>query len=127
MLRSRLRQHSLSTIALLIVLLCASLPPLARIASAAPVVSASPTSVSVSVPLGQRVSQTITLTNNSASPMRPLVYEAWPAPPGQAARARGLTGPARVPLPQQVGRLDTRLLADLQAAPDGHADLIVYL
>jgi Subtilase family/Carboxypeptidase regulatory-like domain len=127
MLRSRLRQHSLFAFALLIALLGASLPPIARTASSAPVVSASPTTISVSVPLGQRVTQTITLTNNSNSTMRPLVYEAWPTPPGQATRARGPSEPARVALPQQTSRLDTRLLADLQAAPDGRADLIVYL
>src|SRR5258706_4691354 len=128
MLRSTLRrQHLLFALALLIALLGVSAPPLARTVSSAQVVSASPTALSVSVPLGQRVTKTITLTNTSGSAVRPRVYEAWSALASQAALARRSAGPARVALPVQTERLDPRLLADLQAAPDGRADFIVYL
>jgi subtilisin family serine protease len=118
--------HLLSIFALCIALLGAVSPRIARTAASSQAVSATPTALSVSVPLGQRLTTSITLTNTTDAPVTPTVYEAWPAT-GAQTLDRQPSGPARVALPQQAARIDPQLLADFQRAADGRADFIVYL
>ncbi len=116
----------LSFLALCIALLYIVPPPSAQTAAIGQAVSANPTTLSASVPLGQRFTTSITLTNATDATVTPTVYEAWPATGAQALE-RHPTGPTSVALPRQAARIDTQLLADFQRAADGRADFIVYL
>src|SRR5262245_959801 len=116
MLRSTpLRPQLLSIFALCIALLGVVPPRAAQMATTSQAVVANPTALSVSVPLGQRLTASITLTNTTNAPVTPTVYEAWPAR-GAQAQASQSTGPARVALPRQAARVDPQLLADFQHA-----------
>jgi subtilisin family serine protease len=106
--------------------LAAAPSPAARGAAASDGLNADPPSLSVSVPLGQRLTKSITITNTSSATVTPSIYEAWPAP-AKAARAGHAPRTARAALPAQAERLDPALLDDIRAAPDGHADFVVYL
>jgi subtilisin family serine protease len=125
MLRPRPHQpHLLLTLALYITLLAAVPPQIARTASQA--LSANPATLSVSIPLGQRLTKSIALTNTTEAAVTPAIYEAWPAT-GAQALAPHPAGPTSVVLPRQAARVDPQLLADFQRAADGRADFIVYL
>jgi subtilisin family serine protease len=127
MLRPRPRfPHLLLGLALCVALLGTGAPPIAHMAATSQALSASPTTLSISLPLGQRVTTSITLTNTTNAAVTPAVYEAWPATGAQALAGRS-SGPARVALPQQAGRIDTQLLVDFQRSTDGRADFMVYL
>ena len=92
--------------------------------AAAAGLNASPSSLSVTLPLGASDTRTITITNSTSAPVTPSVLEAGPAyTPAQALPA---TGPRRVTLPVQSDRLDPQLVDSL-AAPDQRADFVVYL
>src|SRR5262245_32488538 len=99
---------------------------IAQTATLIQAIGASPTTLSLSVPLGQRVTTPITLSNSTNAAITPTIYEAWPAT-GAQAQARQLTGPRSVALPQQTARIDPQLLTDFQRAADDRADFMVYL
>ncbi|MEM8532909.1 MAG: S8 family serine peptidase, partial [Chloroflexota bacterium] len=86
----------------------------------------SPSSISVSVPLGQKVERSITLTNVSGSSGQPNIYEAYPPAPALASRD---VPPElqQVELPQQSERLDEELVNDLQEGDNETGDFLVYL
>ena len=85
MLRSTpLRPQLLSIFALCIVLLGVVPPRIAQTATTSQSVGASPTTLSMSVPLGQRLTTSITVTNSTDATVTPTVYEAWPARGSQA-------------------------------------------
>jgi subtilisin family serine protease len=117
--------HLLCILVLCTAVLGSASPRIAQ--TAAPqAVGASPTTLSVSVPLGQRLTTSVTLSNATNAAVTPAIYEAWPATGAQALAGHG-SGPTSVALPQQAARLDPQLLADFQHATDGQADFIVYL
>src|SRR5262245_53465416 len=101
-------------------------PQIAQTAAQTQAVGASPTTLSRSVPLGQQLTTSISLTNNTNAAITPTVYEAWPAT-GAQALARQQTGPRSVALPQQTARIDPQLLTDFRQAADSRADFMVYL
>jgi subtilisin family serine protease len=115
---------------LLLFALCSGLfatasPQIAPTRAISPAVGASPTAISVSVPLGQRLITTVTLNNATNAPVTPTVYEAWPATGTQALARQN--GPRSVALPQQTDRIDPQLVTNFQRAADGRADFTVYL
>lgn len=120
---SRFYPSFLGLIALL--LLLALLPPSTPAVRAATTISVSPSAITATVTLGQTANHTITLTNTSATPVTPLLYEAWPA--AQTTPRRAPTGPLRVPLPPQRERLDRKLLQEFQESSDGRSDFLIFL
>jgi subtilisin family serine protease len=121
-----LHPRLLLALALCIAFLGAVPPPIAQTAAASQALSANPATLSVSIPLGQRLTTSITLTNTTDATVTPAVYEAWPATGAQAS-ARHPTGPASVTLPRQAAKVDPQLLDDFRRAADGRADFMVYL
>src|SRR5262245_24702327 len=77
----------------------------------------------ISLPLGQSTTRTATITNLSSSALSPAIFEAYPAP-DTLPRAQIGRAPQAVALPRQASRIDTRLLADFQAAADRQADFL---
>jgi subtilisin family serine protease len=117
--------HLLCILVFFVAFLGSTSPPIAQ--TAAPqAVGANPTTISVSVPLGQRFSTSVTLSNATTAAITPTIYEAWPATGAQALVGHG-TGPSSVALPQQAAKVDPQLLDHFQHAADGQADFIVYL
>lgn len=113
---------------ILTTLLGAAIPSAARAATALAALTASPADLSLSIPLGQQRTRTITLTNATAAPITPLIYAAQPsAAPGATLSADAPTRPLSVPLPHQAERLDPQLRDDLARAPDRRGDFVVYL
>ena len=86
----------------------------------------SPSSISVSVPLGQKVERSITLTNVSGSSGQPNIYEAYPPAPALASKDVPVQL-QQVALPQQLERLDEQLVEGLQAEDGETSDFLVYL
>lgn len=109
-------------LALFVSLISTTLPPASVVAGVA--LTAEPGTLSLTVPLGERVDTTIRLRNNSGEPVTALVYEARNDQPPTLLKEHV---PARVELPQQANRLDPQLQANLRAAGDGRADFILYL
>jgi subtilisin family serine protease len=118
--------HVLFAFALCSAMLSSASLRIAPTAAMSQAVGASPTTLSISVPLGQRLTTSVTLSNATDAPVTPTVYEAWLAT-GTQAQARQTTGPSSVALPRQAARIDPQLLANFQRATDGRADFIVYL
>jgi len=122
------RGRALLFLLLLLVLSGAAFPAAARSVTTDAALIANPTTLSASIPLGQRLNRTITLTNSASSSVTPALYKALPpAVPGTFADANNPSGPGRVPLPQQAQRLDAGLRDELARSPDGRGDFLVYL
>src|SRR5262245_13599627 len=106
------RSYSLAVFALSVALLGTGTPspqPVAAVST----ISTTPAALSVTVALGDQVTQQIRLSNGSNEAVTPALYEAQ-AP----ASAHGKAGPRAVTLPEQADRIDPQLLADFRAAPD---------
>jgi subtilisin family serine protease len=86
-----------------------------------------PSSLTLSVPLGNSETRTVTVTNASNQTFAPAIYEAYPAAPNVQLRRSVPTDLRSAGLPRQSDRLDPQLLADLQAAPDHRSDFLIYL
>jgi subtilisin family serine protease len=115
-------------IVLSIILLPGSIPPLATPAAiAAATITAEPGTLTASVPLGQATTRAITLANHTTAALTPTIREVYPD--AAPAPARQLLAPElrAVPLPRQGARVEPKLIADLEAAPDRHADFFVFL
>jgi hypothetical protein len=111
----------------LLALLLVSLPARAQPAAAAGAsIAANPPALQLTVPLGQSSSTAVTLTNLSNNTLRSAIFEAYPAP-NALARAGASQQPRVVALPRQAGRIDPRLLAEFQAAPNQQADVVIYM
>src|SRR5262249_50803698 len=105
----------------------ASLPAGAPPASAAnSSITANPSTLQLTVPLGQSSTSTATITNLSSSTLSPAIFEAY-APPIALARTSADHVQQAVALPRQTNRLDTQLLWDFQAAPDQQSDFLIYM
>lgn len=102
----------------------AAVPAHAPRTAAAAGLSASPSSLSVILPLGAADTRTIAITNSTNAPVTPSVLEAEPA--YKPAQSVPVAGPRHVTLPAQAGRLDPELTRALQS-PGQRADFIVYL
>lgn len=90
--------------------------------------SANPTALRVSVPLGQSRQVSLAIKNNGSVERKPMLYEAWPAPPaGVATRSAVPAALRQVELPQQPTRVDSQITRDLEAAPDGQVEFLVFL
>jgi hypothetical protein len=129
MLHARVRQgHTLLLLSALFALLLIGLPGSARPAAAANAsIAVDPNALQISVPLGQRSTRTVTITNLSSSALSPQIFEAYPASTVDLARAQASQVPQAVALPRQASRIDTQLLADFQATPDRQADFLIYM
>jgi subtilisin family serine protease len=91
-------------------------------------VTASPGAISVTVPLGGKVSQLLQIVNGTSAPTTPLLYKAQPAAPPTLALAEAAPIEAhRVPLPQQADKFDPQLDAEFGVSEAKQADFLVYL
>jgi subtilisin family serine protease len=83
--------------------------------------------IEADVPLGGHRQFQLTVQNVTTSTLRPVFYEAWPAPapglPDSAASAEL----RQVALPEQEERLDPQIMADLAASSDGETTFFVFL
>lgn len=103
--------------------------PTAPAAAQSPLV-ASPPTFTVSVPLGERVSRQITISNTSDTPLTPAVYEALPpreSLPVGASAADASAGSTETPLPHQLVPFDAQIAVAAAQAPDGQTDFLVFL
>lgn len=110
--------------ALILALALPPAPPTSRAAphpSAEATITADPASLTVTVPLGERATQTLRLAGVT-QPGGVAVFEAQPAAPKALH-----TGPARVPLPPQRERIDPAIAAEAAKSLDGRADFVVFL
>ncbi|MGH2523495.1 MAG: hypothetical protein ACRDH2_13405, partial [Anaerolineales bacterium] len=82
--------------------------------------------ISATAVLGAVVTTTVTIDNSGQPALTAQLYEAWDAPTTPTPAPPGLA-PARVPLPKAPGPITQELLDQLAAAPDGQADMILYL
>src|SRR5215212_569128 len=127
------RSHHTSTsmlLSALLALLLAGLPTGVRPAAGAANISIAvdPSTLQISVPLGQRSTRTETITNLSSSSLSPAIFEAYPAAtPTALLRARNNQTPQAVALPRQSSRLDPQLLSNFQLAADHQADFLIYM
>jgi hypothetical protein len=113
-------------LALLLGGLPASTQPAAGAANAS--IAVDPSTIQISVPLGQRSTRRETITNLSSSPLSPAIFEAYPAgTPTATLRAGDGQMPQAVALPRQSSRLDPQLLSDFQSAADRQSDFLVYM
>ncbi|MGB9750842.1 MAG: peptidase S8 [Roseiflexus castenholzii] len=87
------------------------------------ILTASPITISETLPLGQQVTRPLTITNLGSTTVTALLYEARAQPLLAMAHA---IGPASVPLPQQDHTLDPRLAAQLDE-PAAQGSFIIYL
>ena len=113
----------------LLALVLVGMPGRARLAGAANAsIAIDPSALQISLPLGQRITRTATITNLSSNSLRPAIFEAYPAAiPTALTRASADQAPRTVALPRQSSRLDTQLLSDLQSTPDRRADFLIYM
>ena len=107
-----------------LMLVGAMLPPHTSARTASALVSATPSTLALTLPLGSVTTQAITITNPGATPITPTITEAWPAYP--AAQPIPQVGPQRVSLPPQAARIDPQLAQEL-AEPTAQADFVVFL
>jgi subtilisin family serine protease len=84
------------------------------------------TSLDVAAQLGTVVTATVTLPNWGQPAVTVRLYGS-PVPPPAAGVQAAAPAPLRVPLPGTPGPVTADLLKQLAAAPDGQADMIVYL
>ncbi|MCC7362479.1 MAG: S8 family serine peptidase [Anaerolineales bacterium] len=75
-------------------------------------------------PIGTAISTTVAVDNTGHAAGTALLYEALPAPD---LAAQAVLAPLRVPLPAGPGPIEPDLQQALQAAPDGRAEMVVYL
>jgi hypothetical protein len=122
----RRRQRSLICLCALVVLIGLSAPA-ARGAVAPTVIgiTANPSMLAVSVPLGQSARRTITVTNTSGAPLTPVLYEAYPEPPATSMRGTIAPDLRAAALPRQAQRLDPELLSSFAASPGGTTPIIL--
>lgn len=107
-----------------LMLVGAMLPPHTSARAASALVSATPSTLALTLPLGSVTTQAITITNPGATPITPTITEAWPAYP--AAQPIPQVGSQRVSLPPQAARIDPQLAQEL-AEPTAQADFVVFL
>ena len=84
-------------------------------------------SISANAVLGRVVTTTVVLSNRGQPAATATLYEGWDNPAVTTAAER-LETPLRVPVPDHPdGPLSSTLLEQLNNAPDGRADMLVYL
>jgi subtilisin family serine protease len=115
------RHHPPAALILVLLLLLAPLDARATQAPSSAAITADPQTITVDIPLGERASRTVQLAGLAAG-QSPAVFEAQAEP----AKSRAI-GPARVALPQQQDRMDSKIAADAAASPDGRAEFMVFL
>ena len=101
--------------------LAGPLQPSARAHTAHP----TPDPVVASAPIGTALSVTVAVEAAGQPGAQALLYEALPAAPIAAASAP--LAPLRVHLPNSDHMIEPDLELALQAAPDGRADMVIYL
>ena len=74
--------------------------------------------------IGTAISATVAFDNTGHPAGLALLYDALPAPD---AAAQAIRAPLRVPLPAGPGPIEPDLEQALQAAPDGQAEMVIYL
>jgi hypothetical protein len=84
-----------------------------------------PPNVEATVALGRVVTYNLSLNNLGQPATTVRLYEGWP--PGVAHSSSAPLGPLRVSLPQRPGPITDELLHQLAAAPDGRAEMLLYL
>jgi subtilisin family serine protease len=84
------------------------------------------TIVTASAPIGAVVTATVHLPNWGQPTTTVQLYEGW-EPSAASPASPAPVGPLRVPLPDLPGPITAELLNRLASAPDGQADMIVYL
>lgn len=119
------RRSMLAALTLLWLWIFAAAPRAAVRAATSDPLSADPPALALALPLGASTSQTVTITNNTASVLAPTVLEANPVF-AAAPAAPHAAGATRVALPQQPGRVDPQLAREL-ADPAARADFMIYL
>jgi subtilisin family serine protease len=91
-------------------------------------IAAEPTALAASVEFGAQQDVTLTITNQSDSAFTPRLYEAREVPPPQITVDQAPPPELqRVALPEQRERIDPQILAELDAAPGGETDFLVFL
>jgi subtilisin family serine protease len=91
-------------------------------------IAVDPSSIQISIPLGQSSTRTATITNLSSNALSPEIFEAYPSgSPTMLARTSAGQAPQSVALPRQSSRLDAQLLTDFQSAADRQADFMLYM
>ncbi len=86
--------------------------------------------IEVTIPLGQQQVIPITLTNSATLAAQPDLHTALPGtPPGVTPRRTAPLPDAlrQVALPDQAERVDSQILQDIAAAPDGRTEFLVFL
>jgi subtilisin family serine protease len=90
-----------------------------------PALAASLADVTASAPIGTAITVTVAVSNAGQPEGQALLYEALPAP-ASAALSQPLA-PLRVALPPSDRPIELDLEAALQSAPDGQAEMVVFL
>jgi len=89
--------------------------------------NSSPAAIDATVALGATRQLSFTLANTGGAAIEPRLFEALVGQSATTARAAVEPELARVALPQQEERIDPKLKADLDAAPDGRDDFLIFL
>ncbi|MDZ4721472.1 MAG: S8 family serine peptidase, partial [Roseiflexaceae bacterium] len=87
--------------------------------------SSTPTTVGLTIPLGEQRVIALQIRNNQPQALTPLVYIAQPDSAPSALRVAA--APLRATLPFQRTRLDPQIASAAQNAADGQTEFIVYL
>ncbi len=83
--------------------------------------------LSVSAPWGSVVTATVSIGNWGQPATTARLYEAWEPSATVSAHASNPRPRLRVPLPDVSGPISAELVDQLATAPDGRADMLIYL